>query len=179
MAPATCGVDGVVVPVLAGAVFKTWLARWQELWVWWTGEASAVGAPLAAMMLNRACFVAALANDKLNDRCRGWHHNCLRGRQFIKTTDATALQAVLVEMGQQGVKALVLGKYDAQGVRCRLKGSPELEGNVEVQGVLTSAFNLLEINTGEPVSRGWLLCCLRRVLVGSHIDDGSVAVIQS
>jgi hypothetical protein len=132
------------------------------------------------MMPNGAGLVASPAHDHFNRRRSRWgsHHDRLRWYHLIKAVDAPTLQAVFVEVVQKRTKPFVFEEHDTRGIWCRLKGSPELEGDVKVQRVLAGALNFLEVDTAEPVSCGRLHAALRWVPVRAHIDDGFLARVQ-
>lgn len=135
-------------------------------------KATAVRAPLAAVVLDGASSVTSPTNHSINRRdANGLAH------QVFKPLQPETLQPAFVQVCEQWIEAFVPGENKAFGLRCRLHRSPKLECDVEVEGIFSVAFDLLEINPLEPVGGRRLACCLRWVLLGSNKDDGAKALI--
>ena len=128
------------------------------------------------MMFNRAGLLAERADHHI--RCRSYNRSHRGRHELIDAFHPSAAHAAVVQVVEQGIKALVTTEHEALGIRCSLKGPAELKGYVEVQGVLASARNLQEVHTLEPMGCGWLLGSLGRVLVGPHKNDSPEAFIQ-
>jgi len=127
------------------------------------------GAGLVAPWANRPVRVACI--DLINE---GF---CV-GHQLAHGVDPATAQAILVEVAQQGIEALVSRQDNALGLRLSLDDPAKLKGDVEVQCVLASALDLLEIDSLEAMSRGLLGGGFGRILLCSNIEDGPVAFIK-
>lgn len=127
------------------------------------------------MVLNGAGLLAPRANNLVG----AWRNFNLFWYQIVNALQSAAFQSVLVEVGKQRIKTLVSGKNKTLCLRRSLDGPSKLKGNVEVQGVLAAAFNLLEVNSAESVCRRWLLGGLGRILLGANENDRAVRFVQN
>jgi len=177
MTPSTHGVDIEVFFSLSGAVFEARMPRWQELRVRWAGKASTVRTPQSPVMFDGAGPMTALAGNQFDSEGRTPDFDLGR-EQFVQAIDPPANHPVFVQVKEEGVKALVLRQDDALGLGCRLEGASQLKGDVEVKGVLACPLDLLEVHPGEPMSCGLLAGCFRRILLGAHVDDRPIAVVE-
>ena len=102
-----------------------------------------------------------------------------RGRQqFRHGVAAFAGQAVFVQVPQQRVESLVGRQDDAFGVGCRLYGASALESDMEIQGILAGALDLLKIDALEAICRRPLLRRPLRALLGTDLDNRPVCLVK-
>lgn len=144
----------------------------QELRIRWYGEPAAVATPPAPMVLNCAGPLAVPAGLQIQGWCHSDRH------QLFNVLYPSAVHAVVLEVAQQRIKALVSAQNEALRIGGSLKGAPKFKGYVEVQGVLASPRNLQEDHSTEPVGRSRFPGRLGRVLICSYEDDGPKALVQ-
>ena len=76
-------------------------------------------------MFNRAGLLAERADHHI--RCRSYNRSHRGRHELIDAFHPSAAHAAVVQVVEQGIKALVTTEHEALGIRCSLKGPAELK----------------------------------------------------
>lgn len=103
---------------------------------------------------------------------------CLRF-EFEKAIYPLAFQTILVEVLYQWVESLVLRQDDAMQTRRFLDDSPEMTGNVKIQGVASVSLYSLPVNTAAKFLGGGNQFDRHAFLTGTDEDDDMKMLVKS